>query len=187
MSSFDLQGLEEDILGVKGEHEDVIFFFFLPTTTDFQYTLPVNSRETKEIEHAVKRQTWDSNDLVRDISNVQIKKVDNRWLERGYHEKRSELREKGRTPKELTEQLAFTVETDEYRVKAICRDGLKCTGINHTLGDGRMGVTVWRCPDLCLRGLNWPASGSAFLLVFKVSLLTLKNALLISSLMTEKT
>ncbi|CAH3141256.1 unnamed protein product, partial [Porites lobata] len=31
-----------------------------------------------------------------------------------------------------------------------------------------MGVTVWRCPDLCLRAFNWPASGSAFLLVFKI-------------------
>lgn len=164
--------------------------FFFNATTDCQYTLSVNSREAKEIGHAVKRQTWDSSDLVRDISNVQIKKVDNRCLERGYHEKRSELREKGRTPKELTEQLAFTVETNEYRVKAICRDGLRCTGIDHTLGDGGMGVTVWRCPDLCLKGLNWPASGSAFLLVFKVSLLSLKTSKMrsfISSLMTAKT
>lgn len=55
-------------------------------------------------------------------------------------------------------------------MKEICRIGLECTGTDHTLGDGGMGVTVWRCPDLCLRAFNWPASGSAFLLVFKVSM-----------------
>lgn len=135
---------------------------------DCQYTLPVNSREAKEIEYGLKRQAWDKNDLAPSVSIMPIKKVDNRFLEREYHEKKSELREQGRTPKELTEQLAFCVETDATLVSEICRIGLECTGTDHSLGDGKMGVTVWRCPDLCVRAFNWPASGSAFLLVFKI-------------------
>ena len=119
----------------------------------------------------MKRQTWDTNDLNRAVSISQITKVDNPILEREYHEKKAELRDEGRSPKELTQQLGFCVETDDSRVKEICRMGMECCGTNHTLGDGGMGVTVWRYPDLCLRALNWPVSGSAYLLVFKVSLL----------------
>ncbi|XP_078383691.1 uncharacterized protein LOC144666196 isoform X2 [Oculina patagonica] len=135
---------------------------------DCQFTLPVDSREAKEIEHAVRRLTWDTNDLDRAVSISHIKKVDNPNLEREYHEKRATLREEGRSSKELTEQLAFCVETEDSRVKEICRLGLECEGENHTLGDGSMGVTVWKCPDLCLRALSWPASGTAYLLVFKI-------------------
>lgn len=137
--------------------------------SDCQYALPVDSREAKEIEHAVKRQTWDTNDLDRAVSVSHIKKVDNPNLEREYHEKKAELREEGRSSKELTQQLAFCVETDHSRVKEICRIGLECNGVHHTLGHGGMGVSVWKYPDLCLRALSWPASGSAYLLIFKVS------------------
>lgn len=97
-----------------------------------------------------------------------IKKVDNPSLEKEYREKKSQLREEGRSTKELSQQLAFCLETDDSRVKEICQIGLECCGTDHTLGDGGMGVTVWRCPDLCIRAFSWPASGSAFLLVFKV-------------------
>lgn len=106
---------------------------------DCQYTLPVNSREAKDIENAVKRQMWDTNELVRGVSIVHINRVDNAYLEREYHEKRAELREQGRNPKELTQQLAFCVETDDIHVKEICRIGLECTGTDHTLGDGGWG------------------------------------------------
>ena len=143
--------------------------YFMFVITDCQYALPVDSREAKEIEHAVKRQTWDTNELNQAVSISHIKRVDNPNLERDYHEKKAELREEGRLPKELMQQLAFCVETDDNRVKEICRIGLECNGVDHTLGDGDMGVTVWRCPDLCLRAFNWPASGSAHLLVFKAS------------------
>ena len=136
---------------------------------DCQYTLPGDSREAKDIENAVKRQTWDLNDLDRAVSISQIKKVDNPNLEREYHEKKAELRHNGRSLKELSEQLAFCVETEESRVKEICRSGLECSGVDHTLGDGDMGVTVWKCPDLCLKALHWPSSRSACLIVFKVS------------------
>lgn len=136
---------------------------------DCQYTLPVDSREAKDIENAVKRQTWDLNDLDRAVSISQIKKVDNPNLEREYHEKRAELRHNGRSLKELSEHLAFCVETEESRVKEICRSGLECNGVDHTLGDGGMGVTVWKCPDLCLKALHWPSSRSAYLIVSKVS------------------
>lgn len=70
---------------------------------DCQYTLPVNSREAKDIENAVKRQMWDTNERVRGVSIVHINRVDNAYLEREYHEKRAELREQGRNPKELTQ------------------------------------------------------------------------------------
>ena len=136
---------------------------------DCQYTLPGDSREAKDIENAVKRQTWDLNDLDRAVSISQILKVDNPNLEREYHEKKAELRHNGRSLKELSEQLAFCVETEESRVKEICRSGLECSGVDHTLGDGDMGVTVWKCPDLCLKALHWPSSRSACLIVFKVS------------------
>ena len=138
-------------------------------TADCQFTLPVDSREAKEIEHAVRRLTWDTNNLDKAVSISHIKKVDNPGLEREYHEKRTALREDGRSPKELTQQLAFGVETEDTRVKEICRLGLECDGGNHTLGDGGMGVTVWKCPDLSLRAFNWPASGAAYLVVYKVS------------------
>lgn len=137
--------------------------------SDCQYTLPGDSREAKDIENAVKRQTWDLNDLDRAVSISQIKKVDNPNLEREYHEKKAELRHHGRSLKELSEQLAFCVETEESRVKEICRSGLECSGVDHTLGDGDMGVTVWKCPDLCLKAVQWPSSRSACLIVFKVS------------------
>ena len=141
----------------------------LNVITDCQYALPVDSREAKEIELNIKRLTWDIKDLDRVVILTHIKKVDNPNLEREYHEKRATMREEGRSPKELTQQLAFCVETEDCRVKEICRLGLECDSANHTLGDGEMGVTVWRCPDLCLRALNWPASGTAYLVVFKVS------------------
>lgn len=140
---------------------------------DCQFTLPVDSREAKEIENAVRRLTWDTNNLDKAVSISHIKKVDNPGLEREYHEKRAALREESRSPKELTEQLAFGVETEDGRVKEICRLGLECDEGNRTLGDGDMGVTVWKCPDLCLRALNWPVSGAAYLVVYKVSILTL--------------
>ena len=130
----------------------------------------MDSREAKEIEHAVRRLTWDTNNLDKAVSILHIKKVDNPGLEREYHEKRAALREEGRSPKEVTQQLAFSVETDDSRVKEICRLGLECDGGNHTLGDGGMGVTMWKCPDLCLRALSWPASGAAYLFVYKVSI-----------------
>ncbi|XP_022806058.1 uncharacterized protein LOC111343173 isoform X1 [Stylophora pistillata] len=136
---------------------------------DCQYVLPVNSREAKEIEQSIKRLTWDTNDLVdRVVSISYIKKVDNLVLEREYHEKRASMRDEGRLPKELSQQLAFCVETEDCRVRDICRIGLVCDGVDHTLGDGYMGVTVWRCPDLCLRAFRWPTSGTAYLMVFKI-------------------
>lgn len=151
---------------------------------DCQFTLPVDSREAKEIEHAVRRLTWDTNNLDKAVSISHIKKVDNPGLEREYHEKKTALREEGRSPKELTQQLAFGVETEDTRVKEICRLGLECDGVNHTLGDGGMGVSVWKCPDLCLRALSWPTSGAAYLVVYKVSVwgndVDIFNAALIS-------
>lgn len=141
----------------------------LNSVTDCQYVLPVNSREAKEIEQSVKRLTWDTNDLIdRAVSISYIKKVENQGLEREYHEKRASMRDEGRSPKELTQQLAFCVEKEDSRVKEICRVGLVCDGVDHSLGDGHMGVTVWRYPDLCLRAFSWPTSGTAYLVVFKV-------------------
>ena len=141
----------------------------LNSVTDCQYVLPVNSREAKEIEQSVKRLTWDTNDLIdRAVSISYIKKVENQGLEREYHEKRASMRDEGRSPKELTQQLAFCVEKEDNRVKEICRVGLVCDGVDHSLGDGHMGVTVWRYPDLCLRAFSWPTSGTAYLVVFKV-------------------
>ena len=141
----------------------------LNSVTDCQYVLPVNSREAKEIEQSVKRLTWDTNDLIdRAVSISYIKKVENQGLEREYHEKRASMRDEGRSPKELTQQLAFCVEKEDSRVKEICREGLVCDGVDHSLGDGHMGVTVWRYPDLCLRAFSWPTSGTAYLVVFKV-------------------
>ena len=136
---------------------------------DCQRPLPVNSREAKEIENAIKRMTWDTSDFGRAVFTSQILKVDNPFLEREYQEKKTLLRGEGRSAKELTEQLAFRMETDPRRVKAICQSGLVCDGVDHTLGDATMGVSVWRCPDLCLRGFTWPDSEVAYLVVFKAS------------------
>ena len=78
------------------------------------------------------------------------------------------MRDEGRSPKELAEQFAFRVETDYARVRDVCVNGLRCDGEECGLGDGTMGVSVWKCPDVCLESVEWPLSGSAYLVLFKV-------------------
>ena len=133
-----------------------------------QYPLDADSREAKELENDVRRLAWDAPNLDRLVRVVRTCKVENPRLERDFHDKRVEMRADGCTPKELTEQLAFRVETDFAKVSDVCINGLRCGGTSCCLGDASMGVHVGRCPDVCVGSVDWPVTGRVFLLVFKV-------------------
>ena len=149
-------------------HDFANFISNLPLCIiDCQSQISLNSREAKELENNIKRLMWKGSELDNIFSIDQIYKVDNPTLERKFQEKRSELREDGRSQRELTEHLAFLIETAYHKVKDVCVNGMKCNG-DDSLGDGQMGVSLWKSPDLLLKNLECPELGIVYLIVFRV-------------------
>lgn len=80
------------------------------------------------------------------------------------------MKDAGRSAKELSESLAFKTECYLSNVKEHCKQGLCCHGDNNVLGDSKMGVSLWKHPDVCLKSLNnWPDLWIVYLVVFRVS------------------
>lgn len=138
---------------------------------DCQRGIPLDSREAREIINTVRHLTWESaEEFDRSFVISKIYKVENQVLEREFQTKRTELRDEGRSAKELSEHYAFKAEHYGSAVKEQCMKGLYCNESNSVLGDGQMGVSVWKCPDLCLKTLIWSDSWTIFLIVFRVSI-----------------
>lgn len=137
---------------------------------DCQRGIPLDSREAKEIINTVHHLTWESaEEFDRNFVISKIYKVENQVLEREFQTKRTELRDEGRSTKELSKHYAFKAEHYCTTVKKQCMQGVYCNDSNSVLGDGKMGVSVWKCPDLCLKTLKWPDTWTVCLIVFRVS------------------
>eukprot|EP00058_Branchiostoma_floridae_P000115 XP_002585603.1 hypothetical protein BRAFLDRAFT_111746 [Branchiostoma floridae] len=112
----------------------------------------LDSHEAQEIQFAYRRTCWDEKSFGYQISDIQL--VENDFLQSEFLQKQHELSIEGRSPKELIEEFAFLDVSDKTKRSAVCNSGLTTAlsdTANSALGEPSQGVTVWRCPDLCIQ------------------------------------
>ncbi|KAI8521601.1 hypothetical protein Bbelb_013550, partial [Branchiostoma belcheri] len=119
---------------------------------DMLRPVSLDSHEAQEIQFACKRTCWDVKNFEYQITDIQL--VENDVLQSEFLQKQHELSVEGRSPKELIEEFAFLDVTDKTKRSAVCNSGLTTAlsdTANSALGEPSQGVTVWRCPDLCIQ------------------------------------
>ncbi|XP_078660202.1 uncharacterized protein LOC144904921 isoform X4 [Branchiostoma floridae x Branchiostoma belcheri] len=119
---------------------------------DMLRPVSLDSHEAQEIQFACKRTCWDVKNFEYQITDIQL--VENDVLQSEFLQKQHELSIEGRSPKELIEEFAFLDVTDKTKRSAVCNSGLTTVlsdTANSALGEPSQGVTVWRCPDLCIQ------------------------------------
>ncbi|XP_066304732.1 titin homolog isoform X2 [Branchiostoma lanceolatum] len=129
----------------------------------------LDSHEAQEIQFACRRTCWDEKNFEYQISDVQL--VENDFLQSEFLQKQHELSIEGRSPKELIEEFAFLDVTDKTKRSTVCNSGLTTSlsdTSNSALGEPSQGVTVWRCPDLCIQKETEGGPKNAVVAMFKI-------------------
>ncbi|KAK3722366.1 hypothetical protein QZH41_013699, partial [Actinostola sp. cb2023] len=75
-----------------------------------QQELTLDSREGKDLINSINHVTWEAGEIDRSFNISKMFKVDNPVLEQEFQTKRTEMKDGGRSAKELAECLAFTAE-----------------------------------------------------------------------------
>ncbi|CAH1246582.1 TEX15 [Branchiostoma lanceolatum] len=129
----------------------------------------LDSHEAQEIQFACRRTCWDEKNFEYQISDIQL--VENDFLQSEFLQKQHELSIEGRSPKELIEEFAFLDVTDKTKRSTVCNSGLTTSlsdTSNSALGEPSQGVTVWRCPDLCIQKETEGGPKNAVVAMFKI-------------------
>ncbi|XP_063147840.1 protein TASOR isoform X4 [Candoia aspera] len=150
----------------------------LPLKKNFQ--IPRKSREKKALFQPITKETREFEDIVNILHSSYLdilskdrftyKKasfVHSELLEKEFIEKRKELKQDGRSEKELAEAYAF-LKVDRSLVQNICENGLLVGHSKITvLGSPSMGVYLSRYADL-LQANPLDASATGDIIIFKV-------------------
>ncbi|XP_070594586.1 protein TASOR isoform X3 [Erythrolamprus reginae] len=150
----------------------------LPLKKNFQ--IPRKSREKKALFHPITNDSREFEDIVNILHSSYLdilskerftyKKaslVHSELLEKDFIEKRKELKQDGRSEKELAEAYAF-LKVDRLLVQNICENGLQVGHSKITiLGNPSMGIYLSKYADL-LQANPLEASATGDIIIFKV-------------------
>ncbi|XP_022096067.1 uncharacterized protein LOC110982150 isoform X2 [Acanthaster planci] len=112
----------------------------------------LQSREfLKDILPIITKQ-YRSKDAENRFTFTKAQLIHNEELTRTFHERRKEMKDEGRTEKELMESYAFIATDNNKAAEKMCQDGVSATG-GHVapLGNPKMGVYLSRYADIIKR------------------------------------
>ncbi|XP_070544893.1 uncharacterized protein [Ptychodera flava] len=139
-------------------------------------SIDLTSKESMEIKNEIRKNSWGAKFLRPEVTAVEL--IENRRLQAEYLAKRKEIQAEGRPTKDLEELFLYRLENNGPKLFSIARHGL-CTDKGNSktfgrIGDNTQGVSLWRCPDVCIAARNFPEPK---LLVFKVTRGRVKSVL----------